>query len=46
MDTTTARTRATVQEFLRLTATGDPDRIAVIFADRVDWQIADSPAAP
>ncbi|GAA0374124.1 hypothetical protein GCM10010319_60780 [Streptomyces blastmyceticus] len=44
MNTSTARTRATVQEFLRLTATGDPARIAAVFADRIDWQIAENPA--
>ncbi|GAA2799831.1 nuclear transport factor 2 family protein [Kribbella solani] len=34
-----ASTRATVTEFLSRVAEGDPDRIAELFADRVDWQL-------
>jgi uncharacterized protein len=34
-----AGTRATVAEFLRRLGEGDPDRIAALFADVVDWQL-------
>ncbi|MGW6603725.1 nuclear transport factor 2 family protein [Streptomyces sp. NPDC055036] len=40
------RTRATVQELLRRIAEGDPGRIAALFAERVDWHIAENPAVP
>ncbi|WIX85652.1 nuclear transport factor 2 family protein [Amycolatopsis sp. DG1A-15b] len=39
-----ASTRAAVTEFLARLAGGDPDRIAELFADGVDWQL-DWPAA-
>ncbi|MBL1099435.1 nuclear transport factor 2 family protein [Streptomyces coffeae] len=50
IDTTTTaavteRTRATVQELLGRLVEGDPERIAALFAERVDWQIAENPAA-
>lgn len=34
-----ADTRAIVQEFLTRVAAGDPDRIAALFAEEVDWQL-------
>ncbi|MGW3625604.1 nuclear transport factor 2 family protein [Streptomyces sp. NPDC000880] len=43
---TTDRTRATVQEFLGRIAEGAPDRIATLFAVKVDWAIADNPTVP
>ncbi|MEC3977290.1 nuclear transport factor 2 family protein [Amycolatopsis sp. H20-H5] len=36
-------TRATVAEFLRRVGEGEPDRIAALFADEVDW-LLDWPA--
>ncbi|MEU4429486.1 nuclear transport factor 2 family protein [Nocardia rhamnosiphila] len=36
---TNAGTRATVQEFLRRLGEGDPDRIAALFAEHVEWQL-------
>lgn len=45
-----ANTRAVVTEFLGRLAEGDPDRIATLFADVVDWQLdwpeAGHPAVP
>ncbi|QKV93134.1 nuclear transport factor 2 family protein [Streptomyces sp. NA02950] len=41
----TERTRAAVQELLGRLVAGDPERIAALFAERVDWQIAENPAA-
>ncbi|AXB48202.1 nuclear transport factor 2 family protein [Amycolatopsis albispora] len=35
----TENTRATVAEFLRRLSDGDPDRIAELFADHVDWAL-------
>ncbi|WP_240136852.1 nuclear transport factor 2 family protein [Streptomyces sp. MUM 178J] len=45
-DHATAHTRATVQEFLARTAAASPDDIAALFADEVDWEIADNPSVP
>ncbi|MEV4605062.1 nuclear transport factor 2 family protein [Amycolatopsis sp. NPDC049253] len=42
MDTPTeskASTRATTEKFLRRLGEGDPDEIAELFAERVDWQL-------
>ncbi|GGR22967.1 nuclear transport factor 2 family protein [Streptomyces netropsis] len=39
-------TRATAQEFLTRTAAGSPDHIAALFAEKVDWLVADNPTAP
>jgi ketosteroid isomerase-like protein len=36
---TQASTRATTEEFLRRLGEGDPDRIAELFSERVDWQL-------
>ncbi|MER6139097.1 nuclear transport factor 2 family protein [Streptomyces sparsogenes] len=44
--TTTERTRATVQEFLTRMATGDVEGIGELFAERVDWLIAENPDVP
>ena len=32
-------TRTTVDEFLRRTAEGDPERIAALYADEVEWML-------
>ncbi|MCK2242259.1 MULTISPECIES: nuclear transport factor 2 family protein [unclassified Crossiella] len=32
-------TRAVIEEFLTRVVAGDPDRIAELFADEVDWQL-------
>ncbi|WP_369201404.1 nuclear transport factor 2 family protein [Streptomyces sp. PU-14G] len=43
-------TRAAVEEFLRRSGEGDPDRIAALYADQVDWRVSwpvdDHPAVP
>ncbi|MDA3625772.1 nuclear transport factor 2 family protein [Saccharopolyspora sp. WRP15-2] len=39
----TGDTRSTVEDFLRRLAEGDPDRIAEVFAEQVDW-VLDWPA--
>ncbi|MEU7239673.1 nuclear transport factor 2 family protein [Streptomyces sparsogenes] len=44
--TTTERTRATVQEFLARMAAGDAEGIGELFAERVDWLIAENPDVP
>ncbi|MGY0059238.1 nuclear transport factor 2 family protein [Streptomyces sp. LZ34] len=44
--TTTERTRATVQEFLTRMAAGDLERLGELFAERVDWLIAENPDVP
>ncbi|WP_020667707.1 nuclear transport factor 2 family protein [Amycolatopsis nigrescens] len=36
---TKTSTQATAQEFLRRLGEGDPDRIAELFAEHVDWQL-------
>jgi hypothetical protein len=38
--------RETVDTFLRTLAGGDPDAIAALFAETVDWKIFGSPAVP
>jgi uncharacterized protein len=38
--TTDADTRDTVTTFLTRLAEGDPDQVAVVFADEVDWELA------
>ncbi|MGV9313107.1 nuclear transport factor 2 family protein [Streptomyces sp. NPDC003691] len=43
---TTAATRAVVEEFLARLAEGTPERIAELYAERVDWYIAPNPAVP
>lgn len=44
--TVTDATRAVVQEFLAARLDGDTDRIAALFADEVDWLLAENPVVP
>ncbi|MEZ3178140.1 nuclear transport factor 2 family protein [Streptomyces pimonensis] len=39
-------TRAVVQEFLAARSAGDVERLGALFADEVDWLLADNPAVP
>jgi uncharacterized protein len=39
-------TRAVVQDFLAARLAGDTERLVNLFADKVDWQLADNPAVP
>lgn len=39
-------TRDVVEQFLGLLAAGDPDRVAEIFADDIDWYVPGSAALP
>ncbi|OSP43783.1 ketosteroid isomerase [Streptomyces sp. 13-12-16] len=39
-------TRAVVGEFLAARAAGDTGRLAAVFADEVDWLLAENPAVP
>lgn len=39
-------TRTVVQEFLKRAGEGDPERIAALFAEKVDWMIAENPVVP
>ncbi|AQS71417.1 nuclear transport factor 2 family protein [Streptomyces pactum] len=39
-------TRAVVQEFLAARIAGDTGRLVGLFADEVDWLLADNPAVP
>ncbi|MFJ7336991.1 nuclear transport factor 2 family protein [Streptomyces sp. NPDC101110] len=43
---TAEATRATVQKFLELRLAGDTDGLAALFADTVDWVLAENPAVP
>ncbi|MCC9739739.1 nuclear transport factor 2 family protein [Streptomyces sp. MNU89] len=45
-ETGEAATRQSVREFLRRVTEGDPDRIAALYADEVDWMVAENPAVP
>jgi ketosteroid isomerase-like protein len=38
-------TRAVVQEFLAARLAGDTERLVALFADKVDWVLAENPAA-
>ncbi len=38
-------TRAVVQEFLAARLSGDTERLVALFADEVDWVLAENPAA-
>ncbi|MFJ2560929.1 MULTISPECIES: nuclear transport factor 2 family protein [unclassified Streptomyces] len=42
----TERTRSTARLLLQRIAEGDPARIAELFAEKVDWVIADNSAVP
>jgi ketosteroid isomerase-like protein len=39
-------TRAAAQKFLELRLAGDIDGLTALFADQVDWMLADNPAVP
>ncbi|MBH5338145.1 nuclear transport factor 2 family protein [Streptomyces pactum] len=39
-------TRAVVQEFLAARLAGDTERLVTLFADEVDWQLAENPVVP
>lgn len=39
-------TRAVVQDFLAARLAGDTSRLAALFADEVDWLLAENPAVP
>ncbi|MEN4966820.1 nuclear transport factor 2 family protein [Brucella intermedia] len=39
-------TRAVVQEFLAARLAGDTERLVALFADEVDWQLAQNPVVP
>lgn len=43
---TTEATRAVVQQFLTARVAGDTDRLIEIFADEVDWLLAENPTVP
>lgn len=43
---TSETTRAVVQEFLAARLAGDTERLVALFADEVDWVLAENPAAP
>lgn len=46
-DTATAdATRATVQDFLSARLAGDTERLTALFADEVDWLLAENPGVP
>ncbi|MGH4029843.1 nuclear transport factor 2 family protein [Actinomycetota bacterium Odt1-20B] len=42
----TEATRATVQEFLAARMAADTERLTALFADDVDWLLAENPAVP
>jgi ketosteroid isomerase-like protein len=44
--TTADATRATVQEFLSARLAGDTERLTALFADHVDWLLAENPVVP
>ncbi|WP_406391502.1 nuclear transport factor 2 family protein [Streptomyces sp. NBC_00887] len=44
--TTADATRATVEKFLTLRLAGDTEGLTALFADHVDWLLAENPAAP
>ncbi|MBL1088063.1 MULTISPECIES: nuclear transport factor 2 family protein [Streptomyces] len=43
---TTEHTRAVVEEYLRRAAGGDPEHIAAVYAEQVDWMVAENPQVP
>ena len=45
-DPVAERTRATVKAFLAARMEGDTTRLASLFAEKVDWLLAENPAAP
>ncbi|MFC9682774.1 nuclear transport factor 2 family protein [Streptomyces sp. NPDC056948] len=44
--TTADATRATVQKFLELRLAGDAEGLTALFADKVDWVLAENPGVP
>ncbi|MFE2020947.1 nuclear transport factor 2 family protein [Streptomyces sp. NPDC059499] len=44
--TTADVTRATVEKFLALRLAGDTEGLTALFADHVDWLLAENPAVP
>ncbi|MBT2437099.1 nuclear transport factor 2 family protein [Streptomyces sp. ISL-22] len=44
--TVTEETRAVVQEFLAARLAGDTGRLVALFADEVDWLLAENPTVP
>ncbi|GAA2651476.1 nuclear transport factor 2 family protein [Streptomyces vastus] len=44
--TTADATRATVQKYLALRLAGDTEGLAALFADEVDWLLAENPVVP
>ncbi|NEW75368.1 nuclear transport factor 2 family protein [Streptomyces rhizosphaericus] len=46
MASTTDCTRSVVEDYLRRAAEGDPERIAAIYAEKVDWMVAENPQVP
>ncbi|MGB8946113.1 MAG: nuclear transport factor 2 family protein [Streptomyces sp.] len=44
--TTADATRATVQDFLSARLAGDTERLTALFADTVDWLLAENPGVP
>ncbi|MFE0811826.1 nuclear transport factor 2 family protein [Streptomyces sp. NPDC058848] len=46
VSSTTEATRAVVRAFLAARLAGDTDRLAGLFADEVDWLLADNPTVP
>lgn len=44
--TTADATRATVQKFIELRIAGDTDGLTALFADDVDWLLAENPVVP
>lgn len=46
LTSTTDATRATVRTFLALRLAGDTEGLTALFADHVDWQLAENPTVP
>ncbi|MFH8238912.1 nuclear transport factor 2 family protein [Streptomyces sp. NPDC018321] len=46
LSSATEATRAVVQAFLAARLAGDTDRLVGLFADEVDWLLADNPTVP
>lgn len=46
VDAVADHTRAVVEAFLEARLAGDVERLTAIFADKVDWLLAENPAAP
>ncbi|KUJ67599.1 ketosteroid isomerase [Streptomyces albus subsp. albus] len=44
--TATERTRAVIEDYLSRAATRDPEHIAAVYAERVDWHVAPNPTVP